>query len=217
MDSFIDDWSINRNDNSWMTVTSGTRLDYNSGSGSPSYPVELSILRADYTSPDGGYDVNFEFNVTNALGATAGNWLGMYVTRISDGRNIIAVDWYKVTTARFEARYNNLVYSSITTSETSGKFRIRRDATDNKHWCYYDVGSGWEWDGNPAGFKPYNIGFSDSCRIELRFQQGNGNGWAGNIQNLNWTLGRGDAGGAGPGVISGGGIHSEIFGGQIVR
>lgn len=184
-DDFIIDWTTTRNDNSWLTVTDKSTLDYDTGGGSGGLPLEQSIQKSDFLLYSGPFDMQCDYNISVATGATSGNFLGMYLYRQSDNLQVAAIDWYKVGTSRFRALYNNLVYDDVIIENTGGKFRIRRDAGDSRLWVYYDIGSGWEWDGNSNGFNPWGVtGFPEDLYIQMKFQQGNGPGWVGSISNF---------------------------------
>lgn len=180
---FINEWTITRNDNDWLAVTDESTLDYIT-TGSPSLPLEHSTIRADLTMGLGQFDIQFEYDVPVATGATSGNYLRLMMYRQSDARNVCGISWLKVGTPRIKALYNHLTYGEVTIENTGGKFRIRRDS-DNIFWVYYDFGSGWEWDGDPNGFNPWSAPFDDDDIYMLfDFQQGNGNAWSGQVSNL---------------------------------
>jgi hypothetical protein len=180
--NFIGGWTVIRNDNSWLNVYT-TILDYDTGSGSPGFPNEESQIKSDFTI-GGEFDIQIDFDVYRPAGATGGNNLGMWMFRVSDNRNICAIEWQKVGDPRFNAIYNHIDYDEVFVGadDNKGVMRLTRGADGFPH-VFYDIGAGWEWDGDPNGFQLI-YSTMDELYIRLEFFQGNGNGWAGNMSNF---------------------------------
>jgi len=70
---------------------------------------------------------------------------------------------------------------SIQVAPSSGKFRITRVGAVWK--AYYEIGSGWEWDGNPAGLTFLET-YINVSRVEIEFLQGNAGIINSNVNNL---------------------------------
>ena len=70
---------------------------------------------------------------------------------------------------------------SVEVPLSSGKFRLTRVGSVWK--VYYNIGSGWEWDGNPAGFT-FSETYINVSRVEIEFLKAIGSNVNSSVNNL---------------------------------
>lgn len=107
----------------------------------------------------GDYDVSIDWNIvskTDPSGSYLCNW-AMLTTYETGGYT----SWVQIRRVNYAGSTDTLrvtgdgtnwiaAPSNVTTTATSGKFRTSRSGSTITFW--YDIGSGWEWDGNSAGW-----------------------------------------------------------------
>jgi hypothetical protein len=174
-----------------MTVFDKQTVVYDTGSGSPSYPLEMSQFRSIFTL-SGEFAVHVHFSISIDTGATAGNHSGVWIRRESDLRVLGGSGRVHAGQLRYEAWTDRqLVQDSVVSEQTptSGWYRIIRDATNQFYVFYWGEEAKWEWDGDENGLLLLNdvggphIDDAD-VKIELHLQQGNGPGWHCILSNL---------------------------------
>lgn len=126
--------------------------------------TKTEILVGDFDT-----QVDFDYSILNQ--PASGNQEAAMLELMTSGEVIyVAIAIYKNNGGVIQ--YNAIDSSAgndlVTTTDTSGKFRITRTGSVIKGYTW--SGSQWEWDGNTAGHT-FSVTALDSLFVRLRFKQ----------------------------------------------
>ena len=143
--------------------------------------TKTEILVGDFDT-----QVDFDYSVLDQPGS--GNQELMFELMTTGEVIYIAIAIYKNNggVIQYNAVDSDGSNDLVTTTDTSGKFRITRTGSVIKGYVW--SGSQWEWDGNTSGFT-FTATDLDSLFVRLRFKQQANTELDGNFDNFSATVG----------------------------